>query len=44
MTLAFCVFAATGLVRWLYYKITGKIPRAEIEQHPLFEAGHSNND
>lgn len=44
MTLAFCVFAATGLVRWLYCKITGKKSRAEIEQHPLFESGHSNND
>jgi CDP-diacylglycerol---serine O-phosphatidyltransferase len=36
MTLAFCGFAAHGIVRWLYYKLTGKKNRLEIEQHPLF--------
>jgi CDP-diacylglycerol---serine O-phosphatidyltransferase len=47
MTLAFCGFAALGIARWLYYKITGKKTHLEANQHPLFETGrqsHSGDD
>ena len=43
MTLAFCGFAALGIVRWLYYKITGKKTVFEVQQHPLFDSNRQNH-
>jgi CDP-diacylglycerol--serine O-phosphatidyltransferase len=43
IALGFCGFAALGIVRWFYYKLTGKKPRPELEQHPLFETGRHDD-
>ena len=40
IAVAFCGFALLGVLRWLYYKITGKKTHFEIEQQPLFDSGH----
>jgi CDP-diacylglycerol--serine O-phosphatidyltransferase len=46
IALGFCGFAALGIVRWLYYKITGKKPRPDpgVEHLPLFETTHPDDD
>jgi hypothetical protein len=44
IAIGFCGFAALGIVRWLYYKITGKKINPETEQHPLFETTHPDDN
>jgi CDP-diacylglycerol---serine O-phosphatidyltransferase len=44
IAIGFCGFAAWGVIRWLYYKITGKKNILETQQHPLFESTHPDDD
>jgi CDP-diacylglycerol--serine O-phosphatidyltransferase len=42
LALAFCGFAAWGLIHWLYQRLKGKKSLFEMQRHPLFETDRQN--